>query len=196
MNRLPASSGRQELVAASFWRRLDQPGHDCCRLFRLPGGWKLRGMAVFVESGQPCNFAYEVLADSQWQTKSARLAGFRGKREIDMRIRRTKDGNWRVGTEIQHAVAGCLDIDLGFTPATNLLAVRRLNLVIGEQAEVPAAWLALPGLKLKVLPQTYLRSTKLEYEYEAPSVGYKGRLRVSKLGFVEQYLGLFEMAAG
>lgn len=194
MNMLPASSSQPKLIAASFWRRLDQPGHDCCRLFRFPSGWKLHGMAVFVESGQPCNLAYEVVVDSQWKTRSARLTGFRGKREIDMRIRRTKGGNWRVGTEIQHAVADCVDIDLGFTPATNLLAIRRLNLAVGEQAEAPAAWLALPSLKLKVLPQTYLRSTKVEYEYEAPSVGYKGRLRVSKLGVVEQYPGLFEIA--
>ncbi len=193
MNILAASVPQAELVAASFWRRLDQPGHVCCRLFRVSGGWKLQGMAVFEESGQPCNFAYEVLADSQWKTRSARLTGFRGKREIGMRIRRTKDGNWRVGTEMQPAVAGCMDIDLGFTPATNLLAVRRLKLRVGEQAQAPAAWLALPGLKLKLLPQTYLRSTEIEYEYAAPSVGYKGRLRVSKLGFVEQYPGLFEV---
>jgi uncharacterized protein len=72
-----------------------------------------------------------------------------------------------------------MDIDLGFTPATNLLAVRRLRLNVGEQAEAPAAWLALPSLKLSVLPQKYLRSAKLEHDYEAPSVGYKGRLRVA-----------------
>lgn len=146
---LSASSGQTKLVATVFWRRLDQPGHDCCRVFRLSGGWKLRGMAVFSESGQPCNFAYEVSVDSHWITRSARLTGFRGKSEIDMRIRRTKDGSWRVGTEILHAVANCMDIDLGFTPATNLLAIRRLNLGIGEQAEAPAAWLALPSLNSK-----------------------------------------------
>ena len=192
----PAPSASQnKLVAAFFWRRLDQPGHDCCRLFRLSSGWKLRGMAVFSEAGQPCSFAYEVVVDSHWKTRSARLTGFRAKKEIDLRIRRTADGNWRVGTEIQHAVADYVDIDLGFTPATNMLAVRRLNLSVGEYAEAPAAWLALSSLKLKVLPQTYLRSAKLEYEYEAPSVGYKGRLRVSKLGVVEQYPGLFEIAS-
>lgn len=192
----PASSPSQtKLVAAFFWRRLDQPGHDCCRLFRLAGGWKLRGMAVFSESGQPCNFAYEVLVDLHWKTRSARLTGFCGKKEIDMRIRRTADGNWRVGTEMQHAVADCIDIDLGFTPATNMLAIRRLNLSIGESAEAPAAWLALPSLTLKVLPQTYLRSAELEYEYEAPSVGYKERLQVSKLGAVERYPRLFEIAS-
>ena len=190
----PASSGQAKLVAVFFWRRVDQPGHDCCRLFRLSNGWALRGMAVFGEAGDPCNFAYEVVIDSRWITRSARLTGFQGKKEIDMRIRRTTNGSWRVGTEPQHAVANCFDIDLGFTPATNLLAIRRLQLSVGEQAEAPAAWLALPGLTLSVLPQTYRRLTKLEYEYEAPSLGYKGRLRVSKLGVVEKYPGLFEIA--
>lgn len=196
MTAAQASPGQIKLVATFFWRRLDQPGHDCCRLFRLGNGWNLRGMAVFRESGHPCNVAYEVLIDPQWKTRSARLTGFHGQREIDLCIRRMTDGSWRVGLETQHAVAHCVDIDLGFTPATNLLAIRRLKLSVGEQAEAPAAWLALPSLKLSVLPQTYLRSTKLEYEYEAPSVGYKGRLRVSKLGVVEEYPGLFEIANG
>lgn len=183
-----------KLVASFFWRRLDEPGHDCCRLFQLSAGWKLRGMAVFRESGQPCNFAYEVLVDSTWKTRSARITGFRGKKEIDMRVRRTADGQWHVGTELQHAVASCVDIDLGFTPATNMLAVRRLSLGIGEQAEAPAAWLALPSMKLRVLPQTYLRSTKIGYDYEAPTVGYKGRLQVSSLGAVVRYPGLFDLS--
>lgn len=155
----------------------------------------LQGMAVFRESGQPCNFAYEVQVDSSWETRSARITGFRGMKAIDMRVRRRADGQWRVGTEIQHAVASCVDIDLGFTPATNMLAVRRLGLGIGEKADAPAAWLALPGMKLRVLPQTYLRSTAIEYDYEAPTVGYKGRLQVSSLGAIVRYPGMFELSA-
>ena len=182
-----------KLVACFLWRRLDQPGHDCCRLYQLAAGWKLRGMAVFRESGQPCNFAYEVVADSAWKTRSATITGVRGRKEFAMRVRRAADGKWRVGEEVQHAVANCADIDLGFTPATSMLAVRRLSLRIGEQAEAPAAWLALPSMKLRVLPQTYLHSTKFEYDYEAPTVGYKGRLQVSRLGAVVLYPGLFEL---
>ena len=184
-----------KFIASFFWLKLDEPGHDCCRLHRLAHGWRLRGMAVFRESGQPCNFAYEVLVDSTWKTRSARITGFRGMKEVDMRVCRTADGQWRVGTEIQHAIAGCVDIDLGFTPATNMLAIRRLSLGIGEQAEAPAAWLALPSLKLEVLPQTYHRFTTLEYDYEAPSLRYKGRLQVSSLGAVVSYPGLFELLA-
>lgn len=149
-------------------------------------------MAVFRESGQSCNFAYEVSVDPTWKTLSARIAGFRGRKEVDMQVRRTPAGQWRVGSELQNAVAGCVDIDLGFTPATNILAVRRLGLGIGESAEAPAAWLALPSTKLRVLPQSYRRVAKFEYDYEAPTVAYKGRLLVSSLGAVVQYPGLFE----
>lgn len=179
------------LVATFFWRRLDQPGHDCCRLLKLSAGWKLQGMVVFLDAGQPCSFAYEVSVDSTWTTRNATITGFRGRKEIDMRVRRTAGGQWRVGAAIQHAVAGCVDLDLGFTPATNMLAVRCLGLAVGEQAAAPAAWLALPSTKLRVLPQTYLRSTEMGYDYEAPTVGYKGRLHVSALGAVVQYPGLW-----
>jgi hypothetical protein len=34
------------------------------------------------------------------------------------------------------AVEGCIDIDLKYSPSTNLLPIRRLNLAIGESAEV------------------------------------------------------------
>lgn len=181
-------------VATFFWRRLDKPGHDCCRLFKVSTGWKLHGMAVFVDAGQPCSFAYEVSVDPIWRTRYATITGTWGRKEIDMRVRRTVGGQWRVGAVIQHAVSGCVDIDLGFTPATNMLAIRRLELAVGQQVEAPAAWLALPSTKLRVLPQTYLRSTKLGYDYAAPTVGYKGRLHVSNLGAVVQYPGLFEMS--
>jgi uncharacterized protein len=149
-------------------------------------------MAVFLEDGHACNFAYEVVVDSTWRTRSARITGFHGKKDIDMRVHRTADSRWRVGTEAQPEVADCVDIDLGFTPATNMLAIRRLGLDVGEQADAPAAWLTLPSQKLSLLPQTYLRLNKTEYDYEARTVGYKGKLRVSKLGAVEHYPGLFE----
>jgi hypothetical protein len=69
---------RAKPIATFCWRRLDQPGHDCCGLLRLSAGWKLQGMAVFLDAGQPCSFAYEVSVDSTWTTRSARITGLRG----------------------------------------------------------------------------------------------------------------------
>jgi hypothetical protein len=44
-----------------------------------------------------------------------------------------------------------------------------------------------------LLAQRYKRLSRTEYDYESPSFGYRGTLRVSPLGAVVQYPGLFEM---
>ena len=62
-----------------------------------------------------------------------------------------------------------------------------------QRAEAPAAYLAFPGLRFTRLPQRYERVGRAEYSYEAPTVGYAGILKVSSLGAVVQYPGLFEL---
>lgn len=179
-------------TAIFFWRRIDQPGHDCCRLFELSGRWLLNGGAVFIEKSRRCHLQYEVVTDAAWNTKHATVTGFVGKRTVNLRIRASRKQQWFVNDEAQVGVNGCLDLDLGFTPATNLIAIRRLSLSIGEQVDAPAAYLTFPNMRLKVLPQTYRRRGRLEYDYEAPSFAYRGRLKISSLGAVVDYPGLFK----
>ena len=179
-------------AAAFFWRKLDHPGYDSCRLFKLPKGWLLSGAAVFWDDGRPCHLLYEVVTDAEWKTKHANVAGFVGNRPIDLRIRVTGNGRWSVDGVPQDSVAGCIDVDIGFTPATNLIVVRRLSLKVGQHAEAPAAYLAFPKMRFVKLPQTYQRTGRTEYEYEAPTVGYTGTLHVASSGAILHYPGLFE----
>jgi hypothetical protein len=175
-----------------FWRKVDSPGHDSCRFFKLPDGYRLLGAAVFLESKQVCHLQYDVMADAAFRTKSASVAGFVGKTPVDVRIRAREDG-WEVDSNNNPRIAGCLDVDLGFTPATNLLPLRRLALRIGQEADAPAAYLAFPAMQFILLPQHYKRLSRTEYDYESPSHGYRATLRVSPIGAVVQYPGLFEM---
>ena len=179
-------------AAMFFWRKVDHPGHDSCRLFKLANGWRISGAAVFWDEGRPCHFHYDVSADAAWRTQSANVSGFLGKRAVDLRIRRTGGARWEVNGISKKTVTGCVDVDLGFTPATNLIALRRLSLKVGQRAEAPAAYLQFPQMRLVMLPQTYLRVGRAEYEYNAPTVGYAGTLRVLPSGEVTQYPGLFE----
>src|SRR5262245_29943011 len=126
-------------ITAFFWKKLDHPGYDSCRLFELERGWRLSGAAVFRDSGRPCHFNYEVLVDSTWVTRTASVSGYLGNKAVELRIRRTKGNRWEINGLHKKAATGCLDIDLGFTPATNLIVLRRLALKIGEQAGAPAA---------------------------------------------------------
>lgn len=182
-------------TAAFLWRKLDHPGHDSCRLFKLSGGWRLAGAAVFRDGHRPCHFAYEVVTDAAWRTRRGRVTGYLGNKAIDLRIGASGTGRWKVGGEAQPKLSGCIDLDLGFTPATNLVALRRLALRVGQCAEAPAAYLALPEMRFLILPQTYRRISRTAYEYEAPTVGYAGTLKVSAAGAVVDYPGLFERIA-
>jgi uncharacterized protein len=181
-------------VAALFWRKLNHPGHDSCRVFRLAAGWCLSGAAVFWEEERSCHFHYEVLTDALWRTRRASVAGYLGNRAVDVRIIRA-DNQWKVDSKALKIIADCVDVDLGFTPATNLIVLRRLSLKIGQRAEAPAAYLSFPGMRFVKLPQTYHRVGHAEYEYVAPTVGYAGTLKVAPSGAVIHYPGLFEKVA-
>lgn len=211
------AAARDRLVGSFFWRRIDRPGHDGCRLLRrADGGWRLSGMAAFREAGRSCHLAYEVAADDHWRTQHAAVTGWIGRRAVDLRILRTAAGRWKANGgfvetgdaqrwrqasddptdrnglhDLGDAVAGCLDVDLAFTPATNLLAIRRLALRTGQRAEAPAVWLALPALRWVPLGQAYRRLSRTAYAYESPQVGYAGTLRVGASGGVIDYPGLF-----
>jgi hypothetical protein len=176
-----------------FWRKLDSPGHDSCRFFALADGYRLVGAAVFLEASLACHLQYDVMADNGFRTTSASVAGFVGETPVDVRIRAIGGGGWEVNGTNAPLIAGCLDVDLGFTPATNLLPLRRLALAVGHEAEAPAAYLAFPGMEFTVLPQHYKRLSRTEYAYESASFGYRTTLRVSPIGAVVQYPGLFEM---
>ena len=180
-------------TAAFFWRKIDHPGADSCRLIKLSSGWRLSGAAVFWETPHACHFQYDVVADVAFRTRSATVVGYLGKKAIDIRVRSAGTGGWRVNGVLNSKVAECIDVDLGFTPATNLLALRRLALKVGQHADAPAAYLEFPRLRFTKLPQRYERTGRTEYAYEAPTVGYAGTLQVSSIGAIVQYPGLFEL---
>ena len=184
------------VIASILWRRLDGSGHDSCRLRRLASGWELAGTAFFLEDGVPVRVAYRVACDPRWRTRDGRVRGTVGARPAELRIERSPGGAWRLGGRVVPGLCGCLDLDLGFTPATNLLAIRRLDLRRGGAADAPAAWLDVRGGTLVRLPQRYVRRTATVYRYEAPTVGYAADLAVSNAGFVTRYPGLWASVSG
>jgi len=183
-------------VARYLWRRLDSPGHDACQFEKSETGYRLAGMAAFMEGGRVCQLKYEVLADQSFRTRSARVAGNVGSREVLLSIRSGRGGKWSVNGSEQPKLAGCIDLDLGFTPATNLLPIRRLALRIGQETKAATVYLDIPSIKLRVIPQHYKRISRDAYAYESPVHGYRATLQVSKHGAIERYPEVFELEKG
>lgn len=112
---------------------------------------------------------------------------------MDVAITRDPAGIWHRNSAKLAGLQRCLDLDLSFTPATNLLQLRRTALVIGESADVPVAWLDVPRGRLELLEQRYERRSQEVYLYEAPRFGYSGLLELDSSGFVRHYPGLWRM---
>jgi hypothetical protein len=178
--------------ATMLWRRLDGPGHDACRLMAGDDGWRLEGVAAFQHDGAPACLAYEIHADAAWRTRAGAVRGWVGRRPVDVRIARTPAGRWMVDGDVVPGVDGCVDLDLGFTPATNVLQLRRVALEVGQSAAVPVAWLDVPPGPLQLIDQRYERRTAQTYWYESPRFAYAALLRVGAAGFVEDYPDLWQ----
>jgi hypothetical protein len=175
-----------------MWRRLDTPGHDACRLVGSDAGWQLEGTAVFRHEGGSAQLAYRLDCDLAWRTKQGQVHGWLGLQSIELSINRKTGGIWTLNDAPVSGPGNCIDLDFCFTPATNLVQLRRLALAPGQSADLPVAWLDVSAGTLEVLNQRYERRTEATYWYEAPKFDYAALLEVTPVGFIHRYPGLWE----
>lgn len=174
-----------------LWRRLDVPGHDACYLERRDAGHCLQGAAVYRHQNGPAHISYSVACDARWRTLSTRILGFLGDRRVDYIVTRD-DGLWKLNGAPVPGLSHLLDLDLSFTPATNLQQLRRVSIGENEIVQLPVAWFDVDAGTLRELPQVYERRGADAYWYQAPSVGYEGLLELAPNGFIRRYPGLWE----
>ena len=177
------------------WRRLDTPGHEASRLWQDGAEWRVAGTAALVLEEQPCRLDYAVTCGADWRTRSATVTGWVGSEPVAVELKADDAGRWRLNGVEQPVVAGCLDVDLGFSPCTNLLPIRRLGLAVGEGADVRAAWLGFPGLELEPLPQRYTRTGPGSFRYESAGGSFVAALEVNPQGMVTRYGDLWQAEA-
>jgi hypothetical protein len=173
------------------WRRVDPPGHDACRLDAADDGWRLHGTAVYCLDATAVRLDYAVTCDRAWHTRDGTVHGWVGPEPVALTVANLGDGRWRLNDADVAGLEGCVDLDFGFTPATNLLQLRRAALAIGEAADVPVAWLDVPGSMLSRLDQRYHRVAEGAYAYEADRFSYRAVLRVDACGFAIDYPDLW-----
>lgn len=175
------------LVRAVCWRRLDVPGHESARLLRAADGWRLEGGVALRHEGEAVALRYTVACDDAWRTRAGTVRGWIGARDVDLAIARDAHDRWTLNGVPCPAVDGCVDLDYGFSPSTNLLPVRRLGLAVGEAAPVRTAWLRFPALTLEVLAQTYARTAERTWAYASAGGAFRATLEVDAHGLVARY---------
>jgi uncharacterized protein len=176
------------------WERLDRPGCDSALLRPGGDGWLLRGAATFDHDLGSAAVVYQVEVDARWETMRGLITGLLGDQRIQHEIQRADQG-WTLNGVAVQGLEHLVDLDYGFTPATNVLQLSRLALEVGQRTEVPVVWFDLDSASLIELPQTYERRSEASYWYEAPTVPYRALLEIAPDGFVQSYPGLWRLVA-
>jgi hypothetical protein len=133
-----------------------------------------------------------VTCNSEWQTLSGKVAGWVGDQVIEIEISVGAARRWQLNGNECPAVTGCVDLDLNFSPSTNLLPIRRLDLANGQEAQVRAAWLRFPSFALEPLEQVYRHIEARTYEYESAGGRFRTQLQVNEVGFVTEYPNVWQ----
>ncbi len=176
------------------WGRLDVPGREDARIEQTAEGWRLTGRLDADEASVRVQLIYVIECEHDWRTRRTIVTGTAAGSPIRFEFGADGGGHWTLDGAPLRLVEGALDIDLGFTPATNLLPIRRLDLAIGQRAGVRTAWLRFPELRVEALEQSYRREAARVFRYDALVDGepFQAQLHTDDFGRVLVYEGLWE----
>ena len=162
------------------------------------GGLLLDGSVVVADDSGSWSSRHSVVTDRQWQTRSVFVEVLSADGLDRVELAADPLGDWLLDGRDWPELRGCTDVDLGATPLTNVLPLRRLGLAVGEEHGGDAAWLDLPSLAVHRVRQTYLRlpsepddpDGSARYRYTDPIYG-SFTLTADAAGFVIAYEDLF-----
>jgi uncharacterized protein len=196
------------------WQRIDSAGIEHV-LFDDRSGLYARGTVV---GTAPLAYSgsYELLADQDWASvrltvnvegagwlRSLKLERAAGRwhatagEQGDLDAALMHEGQARAqlpGVENPDRLTAALDVDLGYSPLTNTLPIRRLGLrtaAAGTQQTVAVAWVLVPSLVVVPAKQTYAVVSPGTIRYS--SGDFSADLTVDGDGFVTHYPGLAQL---
>jgi len=170
-----------------LWEFPKLPALEISRFFEDKTEKKFEGVVLTVLTTAPAELRYTVTVDDNWRTRKAVVDLRSGNRTDHWDVTVNSDGTWTCNGVVMDELHGLVDIDLGFSPCTNTLPIRRLHLEEGEHASFTAAWLRFPELRFERLDQQYTRLTGQRYRYESGRGRFTAELEVDDLGIVTTY---------
>jgi hypothetical protein len=174
---------RGEILVERVWESELLDSREEFVLSSVDGGYELTGKTLIVHDGVRVEISYQVETASNWATRSAsvEIPALAVSHEVTV----LKPGHWLVDGERRRDLDRCTDIDLGWTPATNTIPIRRLQLESRDSATIRAAWLKWSELQFIASDQTYTKIGDSTWRYA--SGDFSAELQVDDHAVVSQY---------
>ncbi len=183
---------RAKVVARAAWRCLWHPGTEVSTLASVDGGWRLSGRADLEFAEGPATFRYRIDCTSGWEPRLAQIVLRTPSASRRLEIVADERHAWTIGGFRNPDLQGCIDLDFTATPATNTLALKRLDLPVGGRQEIRTAWFMLPDLEGRAIRQRYTRVAERHYVYEGFHNNFVGEFDVDDAGLVTNYVASWE----
>jgi hypothetical protein len=179
---------------AVIWRQVDGSGMEHCRLtedFLTPS---LDGAVVVVDANVPWRLDFGIACDGQWRTRAVSVRAVEGVTDHLLNLAADDRGRWIVDGMARGDLDGCLDVDLGFSPSTNTLPIRRLGLHVDEAMTIDVAWVEFPSLTVRRASQRYTRLAERTWRFDYLTTGFTADIEVDERGLVVSYPPLWSRA--
>jgi len=167
------------------WVSVKPPGVERCTVSRTASGWALEWNLVRKFNEGPAAISYRIETDAEWKTKEVQveqvLRGGCSSARMEVKARK-----WYVRGKEDRRLAGFVDVDLGASPVTNILPIRRTKPRLGSKPELEVAWVRFPDLDVVPLHQSYERIGERLYIYRSAS-GFRSEIEVDDFGLVRRY---------
>jgi hypothetical protein len=178
-----------------IWRRnLDDRSFEECVVTAAPDRFGIFGHVVAAQDGAPLIVEYDIDCDRAWSARSVTVGQRLGDAQRRLKLERVGDG-WLVDGAHDARLDGCAEPDLGLTPSTNALAIRRLGLAIGQAAEIRCAWVKFPALSVEPSLQRYERLGERDYRYTNVASGFTALVAVDALALPVTYESIWTRIA-
>jgi len=179
-------------VCTGLWQWLQSPGLERFELVRSVDELIFRGTILTLAGNSAAEAKYEIVCDRSFRTRRANVSVRDATGERTLQIA-TESGRWYENDRENQTVRGALDIDLGWSPSTNTLPIKRLQLEIGQTSgEFMAAWVRFPELTLQPLSQEYVRLAERQYRYSSRGGAFTANLLVDDEDLVLDYEGFWQ----
>jgi uncharacterized protein len=181
------TASAETVLRRVIWRRsLDDHSFEECVVMATPDGFAIAGRVIAAQDSAPLIVHYDIDCDENWSARFVTIGQRLGNAQRRLQLERAGDG-WLVDGVRDARLDGCAEPDLGLTPSTNALAIRRLGLVVGQAAEIKCAWVKFPALSVEPSLQRYERLGERDYRYTNVASEFTALVTVDALGLPVRY---------
>lgn len=176
-----------------MWQGRDPFSTEVLHLHVVDGGHRMEGVVLIDLPRGATEIRYTVTTDEVWRSRALHVEML-GAHTGSMVLAGDGEGAWSRDAVRLTAVDGCVDLDLGVTPATNTLPMRRLDPAIGDQIITRVAWVRFPEMTIEPDEQIYERVNERRWSFR--SEDFVAELDVDEDGLVVRYSDLWHRVPG